>query len=77
MHKLRHKIAHKLFPDSNHPLYPIPSNTYVCDDVFVIIAIYIEIIYMHEAYKTLNFNLLASLFLNVSMYINKFNIINE
>ena len=27
-----------LFPDSNQPLYPIPS-IYVCDDVFVSIAI--------------------------------------
>ena len=41
------KIALRLLPDSNHPLYPIPS-IYVVDDVFVIIAIYIEIIYIDK-----------------------------
>ena len=43
MNNPRVKMLLKLFPDSNHPLYPIPS-IYVEDDVPVIIAKYTEII---------------------------------
>ena len=50
-----------LFPDSNHPLYPILVSLYVNDDVPVTKAKYISTIYMVSKINRAFFSLLIAL----------------
>lgn len=70
-----HKIAHKLFPESYNPLYPIPS-IYVVEDIPVKIEIYKDNTYIANEINIDLVNFSSSFFQNIYANKNKFIIEN-